>query len=186
MTISGLIRPLMLLTAVTLAFTACNEDNPWKKYADWREANTEYYDGLRFELDEKGNNVYTTLSPSWNPGANILIKYLNDRTLTEGNLSPMITSTVYVKYIGRLYNGVAFDSSYTATASYGDSLFAARPSSLIEGWQIALLDMRVGDSARVVIPYNLGYGVSGSTVIPPYSTLVFDMKLADIADYEIR
>lgn len=177
----------MLVVAAVALLTACNDDdNPWETYADWRKANTEYYDGLRFELDEQGQNAYRTLIPDWNPSANILIKYLNDRSKTVGNLSPMLTSTVDVKYIGRLYNGVAFDSSYTATASYGDSLLRAQPVNLIQGWQIALLDMRVGDSARVVIPYKLGYGVSGSGSIPPYSTLVFDLKLVGIPAYETR
>ena len=57
---------------------------------------------------------------------------------------------------------------------------------MIEGWKIALVNMRVGDSVRVVIPYKLGYGASGSGAIPPYSTLVFDMKLVDIPYYEVR
>ncbi len=112
-------------------------------------------------------NIYQTLTPAWNTSANVLIRYLNDRSKTVGNLSPMLNSTVDVKYIGRLYNDVPFDSSYLQTASYGDSLFRTQPSSVIQGWTIALLDMRVGDSARVVIPYNLGYGSSGSGVIPP-------------------
>lgn len=48
------------------------------------------------------------------------------------------------------------------------------------------MNMRVGDSARIVIPYNLGYGSSNSGVIKPYSTLVFDLKLVDIPYYEVR
>lgn len=184
MTLNKLIKSLLLSAAVFVAFTACNEDNPWKTYTEWRDTNMEYFDNLRFELDETGQNVYASLAPQWNPGATVLIHYFNDRKLTEGNLSPLLNSTVDVKYIGRLYNGVAFDSSYTFTASYGDSLLRATPTSLIAGWQIALTDMRVGDSARVVIPYNLGYGINGSGSIPPYSTLVFDLKLVNIADYE--
>lgn len=85
-----------------------------------------------------------------------------------------------VKYIGRLCNDVPFDSSYLQT----DSVFQTRPDKLIQGWTIALLYMRVGDSARVVIPYTLGYGSSSQGIIPPYSTLVFDLKLVDIVDYE--
>ncbi len=181
------IKLLLLIPIAGALLQACNDDESnWEKYTAWRTANTEYFDQLRFEFDENGKNFYTTLVPSWNPAANVLIRYFNDRSLTQGNLSPMLTSTVRVKYIGRLYNGVAFDSSYTATASYGDSLLSSQPSQLIQGWQIALMDMRVGDSARVVIPYSLGYGYAGSGVIPPYSTLVFDMKLVDIPDYEIR
>lgn len=187
MTGKKFIKSLVLLPLAALLLYACNDDKSnWEKYAEWRTANTEYYDALRFEIDNTGTNVYRTIVPSWNPSANILIHYFNDRAKTEGNLSPMLTSTVRVKYIGRLYNDVAFDSSYTATASYGDSLLTATPSQLIQGWQIALMDMRVGDSARVVIPYALGYGSSGSGSIPPYSTLIFDMKLVDIPEYEIR
>ena len=114
------------------------------------------------------------------------MRYLNDRSKTVGNLSPMLTSTVDVKYIGRLYNDVPFDSSFTNTASYGDSLFRTTPGEVIQGWTIALMNMRVGDSARIIIPYMLGYGASGSGSIPPYSTLVFDVKLVDIPYYEVR
>ena len=173
----------VLLTGA--AFVACNDDNTWEDYSEWREANVAFYDEQRFAMGPDGN-IYQTLTPAWNTSANVLIRYLNDRSKTVGNLSPMLNSTVDVKYIGRLYNDVPFDSSYLQTSSYGDSLFRTQPSSVIQGWTIALLDMRVGDSARVVIPYNLGYGSSGSGVIPPYSTLVFDMKLVDIPFFEVR
>ena len=180
-------KPLLLLGAVMALLSACDDDdNTWKTYADWRDANTKFYDEQRLELTPEGQNFYETLTPAWNTSANILIRYLNDRSKTVGNLSPMLTSTVDVKYIGRLYNGVPFDSSFRNTASYGDSLLRAQPSGLIEGWKIALVNMRVGDSVRVVIPYKLGYGASGSGAIPPYSTLVFDMKLVDIPYYEVR
>jgi len=174
-------------SALALLTASCNDDdNVWEDYADWREANTTFYDEQRFELTPEGQNYYETLSPAWNSSANILVRYLSDRSKTVGNLSPMLTSTVDVKYIGRLYNGVAFDSSFTKTASYGDSLMRGQVSSFIEGWKIALTSMRVGDSIRVVIPYKLGYGSTGSGTIPPYSTLVFDIKLVDVPYYEVR
>lgn len=170
-----------------VAVTSCDNDgsDTWSDYKDWRIANENYFDEQRF-LMEDGANVYQTISPAWNTSAQILMRYLNDRSKTEGNLSPMLTSTVDVKYIGRLYNGVAFDSSYINTASYGDSLFRTTPDGVIQGWTIALLNMRVGDSARIVIPYGLGYGVSGSGSISPFSTLIFDVKLVDIPFYEVR
>lgn len=178
---------LFLLASIAgMITTSCgDDDNNWDDYKDWRVANEEFYDEQRF-LMEDGQNVYQTVVPSWNPSASILMRYLNDRKLTEGNLSPLLTSTVDVKYIGRLYNGVAFDSSYTNTASYGDSLMRTTPGSLIQGWTIALMNMRVGDSVRIVIPYKLGYGSTGSGIISPYSTLLFDLKLVDIPYYEVR
>ncbi len=182
-----LFQSILFAVCSCAVFVACNDDdNTWDDYKDWREANVAFYDEQRFAMGPDGNNIYHSLTPAWNTSANILIQYLNDRSKTVGNLSPMLTSTVDVKYIGRLYDGVPFDSSYRQTASYGDSIFRTQPSSVISGWTIALLDMRVGDSARVIIPYNLGYGASGSGVIPPYSTLVFDMKLVDIPFFEVR
>ncbi len=171
-----------------MSLSSCNDDNDvWDKYENWRIANEEFFNEQRY-MTENGANVYQVLSPTWNSSATVLIRYLNDRSKTVGNLSPMLTSTVAVKYIGRLYNGVPFDSSYLQPATpYGDSLFLTTPGSVIQGWTIALMDMRVGDSARVVIPYNLAYGSSGSgALISPYSTLVFDMKLVDIPFYEVR
>ena len=64
--------------------------------------------------------------------------------------------------------------------TYGDSIYRFRPSDMISGWQIALTDMRVGDSCRVVIPADQGYGVQSTGIILPYSVLVFDIKLTDI------
>lgn len=182
-----LFLPLILIACIcSVSLTGCDsDDDVWDKYEDWRIANEKFFDEQRF-LMENGANVYQTLSPAWNSSAKVLIRYLNNRSKTVGNLSPMLTSTVDVKYIGRLYNGVAFDSSYTNVASYGDSLMRTTPASLIQGWTIALMDMRVGDSARIVIPYNLGYGSSTTGGISPYSTLVFDLKLVDIPYYEVR
>ena len=115
----------------------------------------------------------------------MLIRYLNDRSLTAGNLSPLLTSTVDVKYIGRLYTGEAFDSSYNQKAN-GDSIFRTSLTGLIQGWQIALVNMNVGDSVEIIIPYNMGYGGSQTGIIKPYSTLIFNLKLVDIPYYEVR
>jgi len=37
--------------------------------------------------------------------------------------------------------------------------------------------MHIGDRWKVYMPYQLAYGESGSSSIPGYSTLVFDMTL---------
>lgn len=52
---------------------------------------------------------------------------------------------------------------------------------LIAGFKEAMLNMTIGDEARVYIPYYLGYGEAGSPpVIPPKANLVFDIKLVSI------
>ncbi|MDE6556411.1 MAG: FKBP-type peptidyl-prolyl cis-trans isomerase [Duncaniella sp.] len=182
----SLMRLLLLPAVVIVAVIAasCNKgDDVWNNYEEWRVANTEFYNEQKFAIGSDGQPRYQTLTPAWNNSASILINWLNDRKLTEDNLSPLLTSKVAVKYRGALYNGVAFDSSYRAK----DSLFTTTPGNVISGWTIALLNMHVGDSVEVVIPYVLGYGVNGSGVsIPPFSTLVFNIKLVDILDYEVR
>jgi len=41
--------------------------------------------------------------------------------------------------------------------------------------------MPVGSKYKFFVPYNLGYGEQGAGgVIPPFSTLIFDVELLDI------
>ena len=41
--------------------------------------------------------------------------------------------------------------------------------------------MSEGDKWKLYIPYNLGYGEQGAGgVIPPYSTLVFEVELLNV------
>jgi cyclophilin family peptidyl-prolyl cis-trans isomerase len=62
-----------------------------------------------------------------------------------------------------------FDMPYNETAS------------LVAGFREAMLNMKVGDKARVFIPYYLGYGEAGrAPVIPPKTNLVFDIELVGI------
>ncbi len=66
---------------------------------------------------------------------------------------------------------VPFDMPYNETAS------------LIAGFREAMLNMKIGDKARVFIPYYLGYGERGNPpVIPANANLVFDIELASIKE----
>ncbi len=165
--------------------SGCLGNGEWEKYETWRLENNKWYESMVNLHDSDGNPYFKRLSPSWNQSSGVLIHYFNDRSLTAGNLSPLMTSTVDVKYLGRLYNDQAFDSSYLNTADYGDSIYRTQPYQNIEGWQIALNDMHVGDSAEVIIPYTQAYGSSGTTMIPPYTALKFYIKLVGIPAYEI-
>lgn len=167
--------------------SSCDEEeNSWDQYADWRNANDTWLKEQESVRDANGDLFYTKVVPAWNKDAYVLIHYFNDRKATEGNLTPLYTSTVDVKYYGRLYNDEPFDSSYNRTAAYGDSIFRTLVSEVVSGWAIALEAMKVGDSVRVVIPYQQGYGSVSKGSVPPYSCMQFDMKLVDIPYYEIK
>lgn len=178
---------LFLISALFAGFASCSseEEDTWKEYKEWREANESWLLEQADRLDENGNNYYTKLVPVWNKDAYVYIHYFNDRKETAGNLSPLFTSTVDVKYIGHLYDGTAFDSSYLNT-SPADSIFRTQLSEVVVGWTIALSDMHVGDSCEVLIPYQYAYGASATGSIKPYSALQFNIKLVDIPGYEVQ
>ena len=100
------------------------------------------------------------------------------RVLEEGNggNTPRLNSIVTVHYKGTLINGREFDNSWKR--NYPE---AFRLNEVIEGWQIALQRMHVGDQWIVYIPYAMGYGTRSSGPIPAFSTLVFDVQLLGIA-----
>ncbi len=177
--------PFALLAAFMLVIVgSCSDDGyDMETYAEYQQANIEWYNEQANLKNDDGTDFYTKLSPNWYPSSGVLIHYFNDRELTENNLVPLSTSTVSVKYKGWLYTGAAFDSSYTEVDSI--RTFTLN-DGLIDGWKVALTNMHVGDSCRVIIPYALGYGVNGSSAIPAFSTLAFDIKLVDIPAYEVR
>lgn len=170
------------MIALLSGLAACHHDTTWSDYSEWRQTNDKWLELQGTLLDEKGDLFYTRVVPEWNKSAYIYMHFFNDRSLTEGNLSPLYSSTVSVKYIGRLYNDEPFDSSFLNV----DSLFTSTLPGLITGWTIALEKMRVGDSARIVVPYQQAYGTTTTGSILPYSALQFDIKLVDIPYYELK
>ncbi|MEM1003652.1 MAG: peptidylprolyl isomerase [Bacteroidota bacterium] len=56
-------------------------------------------------------------------------------------------------------------------------------ATLVPGFREAMLNMKVGDKARVFIPWYLGYGERGNPpVIPPNTNLVFDIEIPSLAE----
>ena len=93
-----------------------------------------------------------------------------------GTVSPKATDTVTVNYEGKLLDGTVFDSSIARGQPASFPL-----SRVIPGWTEGLQLMKVGDKFKFVIPANLAYGAnSPSPVIPPNSTLVFEVELLGI------
>ena len=82
---------------------------------------------------------------------------------------------VSVHYTGTLLDGTKFDSTVDRATPF---TFILGSGMVIAGWDQGIKGMKVGGVRKLVIPPNLAYGsraVGG--VIPPNSTLVFDIEL---------
>src|ERR1039457_5164619 len=84
---------------------------------------------------------------------------------------------VKVDYTGWLTNGKKFDSS-VGTGRPCDFMLCANEA--IQGWGESVAGMKVGGKRQLRIPPDLAYGAAGyANVIPPNSTLIFDVQLVD-------
>lgn len=176
---------LLIIPVIVFIVVSCKvESDTWEKYSGWRNDNITWLMEQELKKNSDGTPYYTKLVPSWDDQAYVLIKYFNDTMLTKDNLKPLYTSTVDVKYIGRLYNDEPFDSSYNNTTP-ADSIYRTKLTKVIGGWVIAMEHMHIGDSCEVLIPYPQAYGRDSRGIIKPYSALRFNIKLVGIPGYEI-
>ena len=85
---------------------------------------------------------------------------------------------VTVNYTGWLTNGTKFDSSLDSGRQPLTLVLGA--GQVIRGWDEGLKGMRVGGKRKLTIPPDLAYGAQGAgDVVPPNSTLIFEVELLD-------
>jgi len=85
--------------------------------------------------------------------------------------------TLVVHYTGTLTDGKQFDSS-RGRSHFEVTLGQRR---VIAGWEQGLQGMKKGETRKLTIPPELGYGARGAGgVIPPNATLVFEVELLEI------
>lgn len=108
-------------------------------------------------------------------------------------------TTIYINYIGKLLNGLVFDTNIEKVAkdnnlyskdrkykpvsikwgeSHSDLTMGTDASSVIGGFSMTLWKMKAMESGMGIFYSPLGYGYSGSEPsIPPYAPLIFEIEV---------
>lgn len=192
--------PLILLALIApLAMSSCSEeDDIVDEFPNWQATNEAFVDHLTdsvnklladnpLRTDWKRLKSWSKLNSEAGTNADyILVKVLESSQETNAS-KPLYTDSVAVHYQGRLLPSTNYAEGYVFDQSYYGNFNPelSRPtrmklSELIDGFVTAVLNMQRGDRWLVYIPYQLGYGASSSnSAVPSYSTLVFDIALAD-------
>ena len=103
----------------------------------------------------------------------------NGRTAEAGDL-------VAVHYTGWLQDAAADDGKgekFDSSLDRGEPImFALGAGRVIKGWDEGIAGMREGGKRTLVIPPDIAYGSKnvGDGLIPPNSTLVFDVELVNV------
>ena len=182
-----------VLFLLPLAITSCEEnDGLVNPYGDWKNRNQHYIDSIAdvaYANPDEWKIIHTYQFPEpTDPSASKYVKdYVYCKVLESGDgISPFYTDTVSANYRGQLIpllegTVVTFDQSYKGELNKDVAIprsFAM--NGVIPGWTTALQHMREGDRWQVYIPSELGYGLEGSSSIPGYSTLCFDIHLVKV------
>ena len=107
------------------------------------------------------------------------IQNMKVEILKEGSgAESKIGDTASVHYVGILENNTKFDSSIDRGQPFS---FILGQNTVIQGWELGVLGMKVGEKRKLTIPPELAYGnQSVGGVIPPNATLIFEVELLGI------
>ncbi len=154
-----------------------------------------FFGAAAYVFYKKGNDVSDASKLDLNPTASVtplptptpmppennkIIKMENglqieDLTVGTGT-EAKAGDTISVNYVGALADGTVFDAS---AKHGGPATFQIGVGQLIKGWDIGIPGMKVGGKRKLIVPPSLGYGSQnvGNGLIPPNSTLVFEVEL---------
>ena len=162
--------------ALVLGLAACNDltSSSTSSQVDYAACATDDSELQNQNVDRTGKGAFPDVTGDDTPviaagkGSEPTDKVLV-KTLKQGDGALVCPgATVKVNYVGALWNGTVFDSSYQKGQPIEFSL-----DRVVKGWGYGLAHTHVGDRVELVIPASLGYGSQAAGDIPANSTLVF-------------
>ena len=148
-----------------------------------------YADGKAYRIrlnPENGEIVENTNVPRF-PGA----PFTGDWIETESGLKYVVlkegtgakpsdkNADVKLNMSGFLVTGEKFVDTYDVGKPI-DLRISALPQGMVE----ALMDMKEGEKRKLIIPFALAFGAHGGQGMPPMATIIMDLELVKIMDYQ--
>ena len=176
--------------ALVLGLAACTDATSSSSSApadiDYSACSTDDSAEQNTNVDRSGKGDFPSVSGEDTPviaagkGAEPTDKVLV-KTLKEGDGALVCPgATIKANYVGTLWDGTVFDSSYKRGEPSELSL-----NQVVKGWTYGLAHTHVGDRVELVIPASLGYGGQARGNIPANSTLVFVVDIVGVATQDV-
>lgn len=187
-------KKILWCLLAALAIVSCKEDDGTvEEYPDWQGKNDRYFQQLVSETQtaiSAGDASWQLITGYSKPVTNYSPQYYDYivvKKLETGKetTSPLHTDSVEVHYTARLLPSTSYPEGLEFNHTYNDPFDPVEATPVkfsvggtVVGFSTALQHMHRGDHWRVYIPYQLGYA-SATSLIPQYSTLIFDLRLED-------
>ena len=95
--------------------------------------------------------------------------------------SPVKGEKVEVDFSAALLNGWSVGSTYDSPEKFS---FVLGEGLVIPAWEEIIPKMHLGDHVKAIVPFEMAYDENSVGNIPPYSNLIYDVKLLNIITVE--
>ena len=97
---------------------------------------------------------------------------------------PKSGNTIILQYKAYFYDGTLFDDTYKMNEPFTFTM--GDPGQVIRGLDMGLRLMQQGGKAKIIIPSQLGFGDKGSStgIVPPFTSLIYEVELIEIYNNE--
>lgn len=156
---------LLVVFMACISFMACEREGIERTW----EMEMEELDARLKKLESEGARIDTT---------HLSVFY---RTLKQGEGPyPQVGDTIYFTYRGYLPTGKIIEDSNDIHPPKGIWKCVYKPQHKVTGMIDALIYMNKGAELEMYITSDLAYGKKGTTLVPPYTTLIYRVTMHDV------